>query len=52
MTMIDKAYFARRAREEREREQTATTPSAAKAHAELAAEYEKRLREVSDAPTA
>lgn len=45
MTAIDKDYYARRAREEREREKSATTPSSAKAHGELAAEYERLLRE-------
>ena len=50
MTAIDNEYYARRAREEREREKSAKTPSSAKAHAELAAEYERLLREAGGAP--
>jgi hypothetical protein len=51
MTAIDKDYYARRAREERVREKAATTPSSQKAHAELAEEYEKMLRDLEDEPT-
>jgi hypothetical protein len=50
MTAIDKAYYAQRAREEREREKAATTPSSAKAHGELAQEYEKLLHDLKDEP--
>jgi hypothetical protein len=48
MTAIDKDYYARRAREERQREQAATTPSSAKAHAELAEEYERMLESLDE----
>jgi hypothetical protein len=48
MTAIDKDYYARRASEERQREQAATTPSSAKAHAELAEEYERMLEALDD----
>lgn len=48
MTAIDKSYYIRRAREEREREKSAATPSSAKAHAELAAEYERLISEAED----
>jgi hypothetical protein len=51
MTAIDKDYYARRVREERAREKAASTPSSAKAHAELAEEYEKMLRDLQDEPT-
>jgi len=44
VTAIDKEYYNRRAREERERATAATTPMSQKAHAELAAEYERKLR--------
>jgi hypothetical protein len=49
MTAIDKDYYARRAREEREREKAAVTPSSQKAHAELAEEYERMLRDLDGA---
>lgn len=49
MTATDKQYYARRAREERERERTATTETARKAHAELAEEYERKLRDFEGA---
>ncbi len=45
MTTIEKEYYRERARQEREREATATTETAARAHAEMAAEYERLLRE-------
>ena len=45
MTATDRDYYARRAREEREREKSATTPPAARAHATMAAEYERMLAE-------
>jgi hypothetical protein len=51
MTAIDKDYYARRVREERARAKAASTPSSAKAHAELAEEYEKMLRDLQDEPT-
>jgi hypothetical protein len=51
MTAIDKEYYARRACEERAREKAAKTPSSAKAHGELAEEYEKLLRDLKDEPT-
>ncbi|UVO55261.1 hypothetical protein [Sphingomonas sp. SUN039] len=50
MTAIDKDYYVRRAQEERAREKAATTPSSQKAHAELAREYEKMLRDLKDEP--
>ncbi len=37
-------YFRRRAREERERAETATDSCARKAHARIAAEYERRAQ--------
>jgi hypothetical protein len=43
VTTLDRDYYARRVREERARQGMATTPSAAKAHAELAEEYERKL---------
>ncbi len=46
MTAIDKAYFARRAREEREREHAATDRATALVHAELAEQYERMLESV------
>lgn len=45
MTATDRDYYVRRACEEREREKSATTPPAAKAHAAMAAEYERMLAE-------
>ncbi len=45
MTTIDKQYYYERARQEREREAAATTDTAARAHAEMAEEYERLLRE-------
>ena len=50
MTTIDRDYYARRVREERVREKAATTPSSAKAHAELAEEYERMLRDPANTP--
>jgi hypothetical protein len=52
MTAIDKAYYVRRAREERNREKAAATPSSAKAHAGLAEEYEKMLRNLENEQSA
>lgn len=51
MTAIDKEYYARRAREERARAQSATMQSAAAAHAEMAAHYEQILRSAETAQT-
>jgi len=45
VTTIDKEYYRERARQEREREASATTDTAAIAHAEMAEEYERKLRE-------
>jgi hypothetical protein len=43
MTASDKEYYARRAREEREREKTATDRATAQVHAEMARAYEWML---------
>ena len=48
MTAIDKEYYARRAREEREREKVATDRATAQVHAEMAEEYERMLRVADD----
>jgi hypothetical protein len=45
VTTIDMDYYRERMREERAREASATTETAAKAHAEMAEEYERVLRE-------
>lgn len=44
MTAIDKDYYARRAREEREREKAATDRATAQVHGEMAAQYERMLQ--------
>ena len=44
MTAIDKAYYVRRAREEREREKAATDRATAQVHGEMAEEYERILQ--------
>jgi hypothetical protein len=41
---IDRAYYARRAEEERERAGNASKPSAVKIHMDLAREYEQKLQ--------
>jgi hypothetical protein len=44
----DVPYFARRAREEREKAENASNPVFYKAHIELARQYERRLVQMGD----
>jgi hypothetical protein len=50
VTAIDREYYARRAREEREREKAASDRATAQVHAEMAEEYERLLKSAEGDP--